>query len=152
MAFYSGLDVGIDIERAGIEDAANVYPGGALVDAFSPLPTGANHFVLDRMWHDEQCPGQYVLGVVVDSVGAPIAGVHVSLVDAWNNSYMAVSKGGGDAGRFDFPIYGTGSPQKLVLQVQDGTGNPLSPPIVVPHRLAEADESPCHHIVVRRVS
>src|SRR5690606_35429798 len=99
--------------------------------------------------HNWACPGNYVMGQVLNGEGAPVAGVHVMLQDAWGNQAIVASKNGqNDYGMFDFPIYGDG-PQNLVLTVVDEAGNPLSPPFVIPHKQDADSDTPCHHVVVR---
>src|SRR5690606_33559120 len=99
--------------------------------------------------HNWACPGNYVMGQVVDAAGAPRPGVRVMLQDAWGNQAVAVSKNGqNDYGMFDFPIYGDG-PQNLVLTVVDEAGNPLSPALVIPHKQDAESDTPCHHVVLR---
>jgi penicillin-binding protein 1C len=100
--------------------------------------------------HDSNCPGNYVMGVVVDGAGLPLAGVRLVLRDAWGNETVAVSKSGQwDYGMFDFPIYGGDAPQEMLLTVVDEAGNPQSAPILVPHRIDAASNTPCHHLTVR---
>lgn len=148
---YTGLEIGIDLANAGTLVSPEAFTGGRLTDVPGSIALGPYQFYLDQMWHDEQCPGQYVMGMAVDEHGAPLPGVNVRLVDAWDNSYQAVSKSGAnDTGRFDFPIYGNDSPQRLFLQVTDANGSPLGAPIPVPHRVDEASNLPCHNLVVRR--
>jgi hypothetical protein len=70
--------------------------------------------------------------------------------DQWGNEAFAVSKSGsGDAGLFDFPVgY---SARELYVTAVDDAGNPLSQTVTIRHLLPE-DQSPCHHIVLERVS
>ena len=78
-----------------------------------------------------------------------MAGVQVVLTDPWGNQSIVVSKNGqNDYGRFDFPIYGEG-PHDLLLTVLDSAGNPISTPVIVPHRQDAASDTPCHHVVLR---
>ena len=151
MAAYTGLAVGIDIANAGAPVSPEFQSSGQLAEVSSSIAPGPYLFFLDRLWHDEQCPGQYVMGLTVNNQGDPLPGVHIRLTDAWDNTSQAVSKSGvNDTGRFDFPIYGQSTAQSLVLQVVDASGNPHSPPILVPHRTDQASNKPCHHLVVRR--
>src|SRR5690606_38773944 len=94
--------------------------------------------VADGIVHDAACPGNYVMGVVVNGAGAPMAGVRLMMTDGWGNVTFAESKGGPhDFGRFDFPIYGDG-PQNLQRVVVDGNNNPRGAPVLVPHRMDAA--------------
>ncbi len=151
MSDYTGWEVGIDIANAGALISPETFTSGQLTEVIGSVAIGPFQFYLDRLWHDDQCPGQYVMGMAVDERGRPLPGVSVMLFDAWDNAYQAVSKSGaGDTGRFDFPIYGQDSPQRLTLQVTDANGNPIGAPILVPHRVDEASNQPCHHLVVKR--
>ncbi|MDE0312674.1 MAG: transglycosylase domain-containing protein [Caldilineaceae bacterium] len=153
MAAYTGLSVGIDFASAATLNSPEVFSSGQLSDVSSSDFLGSHRFILDRLWHDDQCPGQYVMGQAVDNRGVALPGVTIRLVDAWDNTYQTVSKSGaGDAGRFDFPIYGRDAPQSFTLQVLDPNGNPSGSPILVPHRTDENSNKPCHHLVVRRQS
>ena len=153
MAAYTGLAIGIDIANAGAPVSPEFLSGGQLADVSGSIAPGAYLFYLDRMWHDDQCPGQYVMGLTVNEQGDALPGVQIRLTDAWDNTSQAVSKSGAnDTGHFDFPIFGRDAPQNLVLQVLDANGNPGSSPILVPHRTDEASNERCHHLVVRRQS
>ena len=153
MAAYTGLAVGIDVASAGVQVSTETLSSGQMTELSSSIAPGAYLFFLERLWHDDQCPGQYVMGVTLDDQGGALPGVLIRLTDAWDNSYQAVSKSGAnDSGRFDFPIYGQDSAQNFVLQVIDASGYPHSPPILVPHRTDQASNKPCHHLVVRRQS
>ena len=153
MAAYTGLSVGIDFASAATLISPEVFSSGQLSDVSSSGFLGPHRFILDRLWHDDQCPGQYVMGQAVDDRGVALPGVTIRLVDAWDNTYETVSKSGSDdAGRFDFPIYGRDAPQSFTLQVIDANGNPNGSPILVPHRTDENSNKPCHHLVVRRQS
>jgi hypothetical protein len=99
--------------------------------------------------HDWSCPGNYVMGTVVNRDGAPMADVRLAMTDGWGNQTIAVSKNGpSDYGMFDFPIYGDG-PQNLQLVVVDENNNPRSAPVIVPHKMDAASDTPCHHVVIR---
>ncbi len=153
MTAYTGLTVGIDVAGAGVQVSTESLSSGQLTEVRNSFVPGAYLFFLERLWHDDQCPGQYVMGVTVDDRGDALPGVHIRLTDAWENSYQAVSKSGAnDSGQFDFPIYGRDSAQNFLLQVIDASGYPNSPPILVPHRTDQASNQPCHHLVVRRQS
>lgn len=153
MADYTGFAVGIDFANAAALISPENFLSGQLSEVSGPSLLGPHRFILDRLWHDDQCPGQYVMGLAVDDQGVALPGVAVSLTDAWDNTYRTVSKNGAsDTGRFDFPIYGGDAPQRFTLQVLDANGNPSGSPIVVPHRTDEVSNKPCHHLVVQRQS
>ena len=153
MAAYTGLSVGIDFANAGALTSPPVFSSGQLSEVSSAKVIGPYRFILERLWHDDRCPGQYVMGQAVDDRGVALPGVTIRLTDAWDNSYQTVSKSGAnDTGRFDFPIYNREAPQSLTLQFLDANGNPSGSPILVPHRTDETSDKPCHHLVVRRQS
>ena len=150
LAAYTGWGVGIDLANAGVIETVGAIAQGHLVDVNSPVSNGVHFFNLDQLRHDDQCPGQYIMGLVLNNRNEALPGVHIRLTDAWGNSYQTVSKSGAhDAGRFDFPIYSQSSPQNLAIQALDANGSPLSPRIVVPHRIDETSNKPCHHLVIR---
>lgn len=149
LALSPGVTLAIDLAGAGQEEAAADAGAGA-VAVDSPAVTGDYRFVLNQpVWHDNNCPGGYVVGQVIGWNGGPLAGVGLILNDAWGNRYQAVSKAGAnDAGRFDFPLF-SDTPQTLHLTVVDGAGNPISPAIPVPHNVTQESSFPCHHVVVK---
>ena len=153
MADETGLAVGIDFANAAALISPELFSSGQLSQVGGSNLVGPHRYFLNRLWHDDQCPGQYVMGLAVDERGVALPGVKVSLTDAWDNTYQTVSKSGAsDTGRFDFPIFGGDAPQRFTLQILDANGNPSSSPIVVPHRTEEASNKPCHHLVVQRRS
>jgi hypothetical protein len=98
--------------------------------------------------HHSACPGNYIVGQVLDGAGAPLVGVRVALVDQWGNRAEAWSKdSAGDFGRYDFPI--NFFPNQYTLVVVDGDGNPLSAPVVVDHLQGSGDDAPCHSVIWR---
>ncbi len=149
LSAYTGWRVAIDLANAGADIAGALAPGH-LVNVGSQYAEGAALFNLDRIWHDTQCPGQYVMGLALNSSGEALPGVRIRLTDAWDNTYETVSKSGAfDAGRFDFPIYSHDASQNLLLQVLDQNGVPRGQPILIPHRTDDVSNAPCHHVVVR---
>ncbi len=149
------LQVLVDVAAAGDPNAVTLSPdGGVPLDvvaravAVDGLVGGGVYRLAEPIVHDNSCPGNYVMGVVLDPGRAPVAGVRLVLADPWGNQAEAYSKNGqGDYGQFDFPVYGDG-PHDLFLTVTDDAGNPLSPTIVVPHRQDAASDAPCHHVVL----
>jgi penicillin-binding protein 1C len=98
--------------------------------------------------HHDTCPGNYIVGRVLNAAGAPVAGVRLSMVDQWDNRADAWSKeSAGDYGSFDFPI--NFFPNQYTLLVVDGEGNPLSAPVVVDHLQGAAGDAPCHTVIWR---
>lgn len=110
---------------------------------------GGRYTLVGAIQHDNNCPGSYIMGQVLNREGSPVAGIQISLRDPWGNQAYAISKNGAmDYGMFDFPI-ASGAPHELYLTVMDGTGNPISATFTVPHRLGDAGDAPCHHIVLQ---
>ena len=95
--------------------------------------------------HDA-CPGQYIIGAVLNRAGRPIAGVRIRMVDEWGNRADAVSKSGAsDAGRYDFPI--SSEPNRYTLTVVDAAGAALSAPVTVEHLQGYGGRAACHTVV-----
>ncbi|MEZ4859988.1 MAG: transglycosylase domain-containing protein [Caldilineaceae bacterium] len=110
---------------------------------------GGSYMLAGPIVHDNDCPGQYIMGRILNREGAPVAGVHVKMRDQWGNEANAVSKSGAvDYGMFDFPIP-SGAPNELWVTVLDGAGNAASAPFRIPHRMEEAGDASCHHIVLQ---
>ncbi|MBX3013979.1 MAG: transglycosylase domain-containing protein [Caldilineaceae bacterium] len=96
--------------------------------------------------HDDSCPGDYILGQVLDGRGSPIAGVRIGYVDQWGNRATSVTKSAGaDLGNYDFPI--GARPRDFYVAVVDEAGNPLSETMFVQHRQGTGADFACHHVV-----
>lgn len=97
--------------------------------------------------HDTFCPGNYILGQVLNNRGAPIAGARVLAVDQWGNRSESITKSSAnDLGRYDFPIL-SDRPRDFSITVVDDAGNPLSETILVQHQQGAGGNAPCHHVV-----
>ncbi|MBX7234367.1 MAG: transglycosylase domain-containing protein [Caldilineales bacterium] len=151
----TGAQALVDWAAAMNPDAAPVAgaPAGPLAAATEPpappaglAPAGPGRFALAQpIAHHADCPGNYIIGLVTNRDGAPLAGIHITLVDQWGNRADAISKSGAnDFGRYDFPI--NFFPNGYTLTIVDEAGNPLSPPVVVNHLQAEGGEAPCHTV------
>ena len=93
--------------------------------------------------HHSSCPGNYIVGRVLNREGGPVAGVRIVLQDEWDNRAETVSKEGqADYGMYDFPIHSFAN--RYTLVVTDGAGVPISAPVVIDH-LREND-APCHTV------
>lgn len=114
----------------------------------APTPVGAGIYQLSSVSADNNCPGNYIMGRVLNRQGAPVGGVVVQMVDQWGNRATAVSKSGAaDAGQFDFPIY-SGSRLELSLTVMGPDGAPASPTIMLRYP-PESGDARCYHLVWR---
>ncbi len=148
------VQVLVDMAAAGDPNAVALSPdGGVPLDVVSRavgvsgLPGGGLYHLAEPIVNDASCPGNYVMGIVLNQDGAPVPGVRLALADPWGNQAVSTSKSGADSGRFDFPIYADG-PHDLFLTVTDEAGNPQSSPILIPHRQDPASDAPCHHVVL----
>ncbi len=154
----AGLRVLIDLAAAGNPDVAAAPTAGALdVAVIAPVPSSTipvdlhtgTYILKPPIVNDTNCPGAYVMGRIVNWVGAPVAGVHVHLHDEWGNQADAISKNGtGDYGSFDFPV-ASNAPHQLYLTVIDGAGNLVSPTFTIQHKQGGAGDAPCHHVVLQ---
>lgn len=146
-----GMRVLVDIAGAADSDLRNLSLDGAVELAVIQKAAGsgdqigpARYWLAEPIVNDYGCPGQYVMGQVVNLDGAPVAGVRIVMRDPWGNEAQTMSKDGpNDYGMFDFPIY-VSEAHDLSLMVVDEGGNPLSGVIVVPHRRDGASDTPCH--------
>lgn len=66
----------------------------------------------------------YIYGTIRDAAGNGIEGVQVQASNEWNTLPPAVSKGGGEAGRYDIPI--SRDVVTWYIMVIDATGNQIS--------------------------
>ncbi|HSN76509.1 MAG TPA: transglycosylase domain-containing protein [Anaerolineae bacterium] len=140
-----------------VDLAAAMDPNAGPVagDTAAPVAVGestasqpGNFSLAEPVSHHDACPGNYIVGQVLDAAGAPVAGVRISLVDQWGNQADTWSKdSAGDYGRYDFPI--NYFPNQYTLVVLDGGGNPLSAPVVVDHLQGNGGDTPCHTVVWR---
>ncbi|OQA43319.1 MAG: Penicillin-binding protein 2D [Chloroflexi bacterium ADurb.Bin325] len=132
-----GAAMDVDVGPAPGEDAAPLQA----VQAVAP---GDHRYVLaGAVEHHSACPGNYIIGRVLNREGGPVAGVRIVLQDEWGNRAETVSKdGAADYGMYDFPIHNFAN--RYTLVVTDGAGVPISAPVVVEH-LREND-APCHTV------
>jgi hypothetical protein len=137
-------------------DAAEFGPSAGAVElaaltgqAVAPAGGTGYYRLAAPILHDTNCPGQYLMGQVLDPQGAPAAGVTLVLRDQWGNQASTVSKSGAnDFGRFDFPI-ASSSPHEIYIWVVDSAGNPISPTFTIQHRQGDVPDVPCHHLVIQ---
>ena len=142
MAAADNAELAINRESGQIERWA-VDRSISLTSFSSPGIYALNTSVI----HDRSCPGQYVMGRVINLQGAPVAGIRIRARDEWGNSYETTSKNGGqDYGLFDFPIYSY-SPHDIYVTVIDANGAPISQDVLIPHFKGSMADATCHHVV-----
>jgi len=145
----SGARVLIDVQAAYWPDVPpGPTPGAVELARFAGSGGAYGTYALRQpIWHDYACPGQYIMGQVLDRSGAPVAGVQLMARDQWGNVAYAISKNGAaDYGRFDFPITSS-TPHDIYVTVLDPAGNPVSPTVTVQHRYGEGGDAPCHYLI-----
>ncbi|MBW7886647.1 MAG: carboxypeptidase regulatory-like domain-containing protein [Caldilineaceae bacterium] len=114
------------------------------------LPPSGGTYGLAVVGADNNCPGNYVVGRVLNAAGGPVPGVTVRMVDQWGNQSVAVSKSGAsDFGRFDFPLYPSG-PRDLYVTVLDERGSPASPTVTL--RYPPPEGTPCYYVEWKRTT
>jgi penicillin-binding protein 1C len=152
----AGMRILVDLAAVGNPALGTVASDGAVeiaaisraVDVATGLG-GGRYSLAAPVIHDANCPGQYLMGRVINREGGPVAGVRLRFRDQWGNEAVAISKNGAaDFGAFDFPIPAS-SPHEFALWVEDEAGNPLSPPVTIQHRQGDGLDAPCHHVVLQ---
>ena len=85
---------------------------------------------------------------MTDPGGAALPEVRLRLADEYGNEESKMTKGGADAGRYDFPIFGP--PRRFYLSVVDGNARPLSTRTEIPHGVGADAQAQCHWVDWRR--
>ncbi len=130
------------------EPTATPAPVEAVAEA--PAPDNSQFALASPVVNDEACPGNYVMGRVVNEQGGPVPGVYVLAVDQWGNRNTVVSKSDEDNyGKFDIPLNGGANTYTLTV-IGDG-GVPISPNITINHLQGDT-AAPCHHVTLRATS
>ncbi len=112
--------------------------------AAPPAPGAYN--LAQPVTHHRDCPGNYIIGRVLNAAGGPVAGVRLTMVDEWNNRAEAVSKSGAaDFGAYDFLLNPFAN--RYTVTVVDGSGRPISAPVTVEHLQGASGSAPCHTVV-----
>jgi hypothetical protein len=131
---------------AAMDPNAGPVPGDTTLPAVAASPADFTYALARPVEHNAACPGNYIMGQVLNRQGAPVAGVHVVMVDEWGNRSDAVSKNGeADYGGYDFPIHSFAN--HYTLTVLDPAGNVASPAVTVEHLQGTAGAAPCHTVV-----
>lgn len=118
----------------------------------TPVPRPLFLFELaGRIRHDNNCPGEYVIGTVRDAAGRPLVGITLRMQDEYGNGDTKVTKGAaGEEGRYDFVLFGP--PRRIYVWVVDEGGHPLSPRVEILHKLPNSgyETFTCHYVGWRR--
>ena len=127
----------------------NVGPvaGSAAQPVTAAAPAGPGRYRLAQpVTHHGECPGNYIMGRVLNAAGGPVAGVRLTMVDQWNNRAEAVSKdGAADYGAYDFLLNPFAN--RYTVTVVDGAGRPISAPVTVEHLQGASGAAPCHTMI-----
>jgi penicillin-binding protein 1C len=141
------LQVLVDL-AAAMDPNAGPVPGQTAIPVTQIAPGGYRYVLAQPVTHHRSCPGNYIVGQVLNRDMAPVPGVHIVLVDQWGNRMDAISKSGAsDFGHYDFPIHYFAN--RYTLTVVDEAGNPISPPVVVDHLQGDSGDAPCHTVIWR---
>lgn len=101
-------------------------------------------YVVANFYQDNNCPGHYLIGFVLNAQGTAIPGIAIRAIDQWGNVATGVTKSGAaDFGSWDIPL--DFRPRNFSVFVLDDNGSIASPTITINH---QGDSGPkCHHIV-----
>ena len=140
------LTISADLAAAMDPNAGPVPGDTTTLPAVAASPADFAFALARPVEHHASCPGQYIVGQVLNPQGGPVAGVHVVMVDEWGNRSDTVSKDGeGDYGSYDFSIHSFAN--HYTLTVVDPAGNIASPAVTVEHLQGAAGDAPCHTVV-----
>ncbi len=139
------LGITIDLSAA-MDPNAGPVPGDTTLPAVAASPADFGYALARPVENNAACPGNYIFGQVLNRQGAPVAGVHIVMIDEWGNRSDAVSKNGeADYGNYDFMIHPFAN--HYTLTVLDPAGNIASPAVVVEHLQGAGGDAPCHTVV-----
>ena len=140
------LTISADLAAAMDPNAGPVPGDTTTLPAVAASPADFAFALARPVEHHASCPGQYIVGQVLNPQGGPVAGVHVVMVDEWGNRSDTVSKDGeADYGSYDFSIHSFAN--HYTLTVVDPAGNIASPAVTVEHLQGAAGDAPCHTVV-----
>jgi hypothetical protein len=142
----AGAQVLVDLSAALDPNVGPVAGSSAQpVTAAAPSVPGIYNLA-QPVTHHRDCPGNYIIGRVLNAAGGPVAGVRLTMVDQWGNRAEAVSKSGAsDYGNYDFLLNPFAN--RYTVTVVDGSGRPISPPVTVDHLQSAGGNAPCHTVV-----
>jgi hypothetical protein len=141
----AALSISADL-AAAMDPNAGPVVGDTSLPVQAVSPTDFRYALARPVENNASCPGYYIMGQVLNRQGAPVAGVHIVMVDEWGNRSDAVSKNGqADYGSYDFPIHSFAN--HYTLTVLDQAGNVASPAVTVEHLQGAGSDAPCHTVV-----
>ena len=142
----AALSISADLAAAMDPNAGPVPGDTTTLPAVAASPADFGFALARPVENHASCPGNYIVGQVLNPQGAPVAGVHVVMVDEWGNRSDTVSKNGeADYGSYDFAIHSFAN--HYTLTVVDPAGNIASPAVTVEHLQGAAGDAPCHTVV-----
>ena len=142
----AALSISADLAAAMDPNAGPVPGDTTTLPAVAASPADFSYVLARPVENHASCPGNYILGQVLNRQGAPVAGVHIVMVDEWGNRSDTASKDGeADFGSYDFPIHSFAN--HYTLTVVDPAGNIASPSVTVEHLQGAAGDAPCHTVV-----
>ena len=140
------LTISADLAAAMDPNAGPVPGDTTTLPAVAASPADFSFALARPVENHTSCPGNYIVGQVLNRQGAPVAGVHIVMVDEWGNRSDTVSKNGeADYGSYDFAIHSFAN--HYTLTVVDPAGNIASPAVVVEHLQGAGGDAPCHTVV-----
>jgi hypothetical protein len=140
-----GMQVLVDL-AAAMDPNAGPVAGTTAVPVASLAPGSFRYTLAQPVVHHTSCPGNYIVGQVLNYALGPVPGVHIVMVDQWGNRADAISKNGAaDFGQYDFPLNYFAN--RYTLTVVDEVGHPISPSIAVDHLQGESGDAPCHTVI-----
>ena len=140
------LTISVDLAAAMDPNAGPVAGDTTTLPAVAASPADFSFALARPVESHASCPGNYIVGQVLNRQGAPVAGVHIVMVDEWGNRSDTVSKNGeADYGSYDFAIHSFAN--HYTLTVVDPAGNIASPAVTVEHLQGAGGDAPCHTVV-----
>ena len=140
------LTIAADLAAAMDPNAGPVPGDTTTLPAVAASPADFSFALARPVENHASCPGNYIVGQVLNRQGAPVEGVHIVMVDEWGNRSDTVSKNGAaDYGSYDFAIHSFAN--HYTLTVVDQAGNIASPAVTVEHLQGAGGDAPCHTVV-----
>ncbi len=142
----AGVQVLVDLNAALDPNVGPVAGSSAQPVTGAAPPAPGVYNLAQPVTHHRDCPGNYIIGRVLNAAGGPVAGVRLAMVDEWGNRAEAISKSGAsDYGNYDFLLNPFAN--RYTVTVVDGSGRPISPPVTVDHLQGAGGNAPCHTVI-----